>query len=214
MMLRGENMLKDLALEQLLQEISSKSPTPSGGTVAGLVAALSSALISMVCNLTIGKKSYQQYEDEIKKILENSEKLKLEFILLAEKDIESFDEVMSVYSLPHESEEDKDNRKLAVEEATKKAAMVPMDMLRRCELISELSLSVALKGNENSINDAGVAAILANAAAQAASLNILINLSTISDEDFIGKLKTEQAKVLNRIKNFSDETMQIVNSKL
>jgi formiminotetrahydrofolate cyclodeaminase len=207
-------MLKEMALGELLLELSSKSAAPGGGAVAGLAGALSAVMVSMVCNLTIGKKKYLQFEDEMKKNLENSSRLREEFILLADKDAEVFTEVMEAYRLPHEDEEQKSERSRAVEEATKRAALVPMDVLRRCELLSDLSRSVALKGNENSISDAGVAAIMAYAAAQSASLNILINLSTITDEDFKGKLKSEQEHVLKTVKDNTEETLHVVQQKL
>ncbi len=207
-------MLRDSTLDQLLQEIASKSPAPGGGTVSAIAGALSGALISMVCGLTIGKKRYRQVEDEVNQICENSEKLRQEFLLLSEKDAEVFSEVMKVYGLARDTEEEINDRKVAIEEATKRAALVPMDVLRRCEQLAQLCQVVASKGNENSISDAGVAAALANAAAQGASLNILINLATISDEDFVGKLKSEQAKVLKRVKDLSEETLHVVYSKL
>ena len=140
--------------------------------------------------------------------------MKTEFVLLAERDAEVFSEVMEAYNLPHETEEEEAVRENAVEEATKRAALVPMDVLRRCQALVQLSRSVALKGNENSISDAGVAASMAFAAAQAASLNILINLSTISDEDFKGKLKTEQELVLKSVKDVSEETLHFIYQKL
>lgn len=207
-------MLKDMMLKDLLNELSSKSATPGGGTVAGIAGALSAVMISMVCNLTIGKKKYQQSEDEIKKTLENATRLIDEFTLLADKDAEVFNDVMEAYRLPHETEEEKTERTHAVQEATKRAALVPMDVLRRCEALVLLSRSAALKGNENAISDAGVAAVMARAAAKSACLNILINLSTITDEDFIGKLKTEQENVMKTVKDISEETLNIVKQKL
>lgn len=207
-------MIKEQSFADLLLNISSKSPTPGGGTVAAMAAAVSASLVCMVCSLTIGKNRYRQYEDEMKKILAHAEKLREEFTLLAEKDTEVFNEVIDAFDLPHETEEQKTERKFAVQEATKRASLVPMDVLRRCEALAQLSLAVVSKGNENSISDAGVAAILAYAAAQGASLNILINLSTISDEDFVGKLKTEQARVLKIIKDIVEEAKHIVEEKL
>lgn len=207
-------MLKDQTLEKLLSDIASKSPTPGGGTVAGISGALAASMVLMVCNLTIGKKKYQQVEDEMNKNLKDAQKLQTEFVLLAQRDAEVFNDVMEAYKLPHESDEEKNARKIAVEEALKKASLVPMDVLRRCETLACLCRSVALKGNENSISDAGVAVMLTHSAAQSACLNILINLSTISDEDFKGKLKTEQEHVLKTVKDLTDETMQIVHSKL
>ncbi len=207
-------MLKDSTVEKILEELSSKSPAPGGGTVAGISGAISSALVSMVCNLTIGKKRYRQNEDEMKTILASAEKLRREFILLSEKDAEVFNEVMQAYSLPHETDEEKEERKNRIEETTKRASLVPMDVLRRCESVAQLSMAVALRGNENSISDAGVASIMAKASAQAASLNILINLSTITDEDFKGKLKTEQSKVLKTVCDLVEETLNVVKTKL
>lgn len=207
-------MLKDMILKDLLNELSSKSAAPGGGTVAGIAGALSAVMISMVCNLTIGKKKYQQSEDEMKKTLENVKRLIDEFTLLADKDAEVFNEVMEAYRLPHETEEEKSERTHAVQEATKRAALVPMDVLRRCETLVLLSRSAAMKGNENAISDAGVAAVMAQAAAKSACLNILINLSTITDEDFIGKLKTEQENVMKTVKDISEETLNIVKQKL
>jgi formiminotetrahydrofolate cyclodeaminase len=209
-----KTMLKDMVLEKLLDELASQSAAPGGGSVAGIAGALSSALVSMVCNLTFGKKKYSQHEDDVKKCMDNANRLKTEFMLLAEKDAEVFNEVMEAYNLPHESEEDKLERTNAIEAASKRAALVPLDVLRRCESLVELSRSVAMKGNENSLSDAGVAATMAYSAAQAASLNILMNLSTISDEDFRGKLKSEQEHVLKLVKDISEETLHLIYQKL
>ncbi|MBN2365802.1 MAG: cyclodeaminase/cyclohydrolase family protein [Calditrichaeota bacterium] len=206
--------MKEMDLQQLLNELSSESAAPGGGSVAGLAGALSAAMVSMVCKLTIGKKKYQDSEDDMKKCLENVTKMKEEFLLLADRDAEVFNDVMEAYRLPHGTEEEKAERSNAVEEATKRAALVPMDVLRRCETLAGLTRSVALKGNENSISDAGVAAVMAQAAAKAACLNILINLSTISDEDFKGKLKTEQENVFKTVRDITEEALQIVKQKI
>lgn len=207
-------MIKELSVTELLQELSSDSPAPGGGTVSALSGALSASMISMVCNLTIGRKRYLKHESEMKKVLEESEKLKQEYLLLAEKDAEAFNEVMKAYQMPKETEEEKLVRKQAVQEATKRAALVPMDVLRRCEVLARLSLTIAQKGNENSISDAGVAAVMSQSAARGASLNILINLSTIMDEDFVGKLKSEQQKVLKAVVATAEETLQVVQGKI
>jgi formiminotetrahydrofolate cyclodeaminase len=207
-------MMKDLTVEQLLNDIASESPETGGGTVSGVAGALSAALISMVCQLSIGKKDYRQFEAELKGILESAINLNQELQLLIEKDTEVFNEIMSSYSLPHQTDDEKEIRKTAIEESTKKATLIPMDILHRCERLAQLSLAVVLKGNENSVNDGGIAGIMAYASAESASLNILLNLSTISDEDFRGKVKAELDKVLKSVKNIKDEILQVVKSKL
>jgi formiminotetrahydrofolate cyclodeaminase len=207
-------MLKELKLDELLNQIAADSPLPGGGTVACLAGAISSALVAMICNLTIGKKKYSEHEDELCKILENVKKLREDFYLLAEKDGEIFNEVLEAYGLPQESDVEKNNRNNAIQAASKKAAMVPMDVLRRCENLSGYCMQVAVHGNVNTISDAGVAASMANASAKSASLNILANLSTIDDDDFVSKLKTEQSRVLKNIRNITDETFNKVQSGL
>ena len=211
---KEKNMLMEMTLRDILNELSSEKPVPGGGTASALAGAFSAAMVDMVCNLTIGKKRYVKYDDEMKKVREKATKLREEFLLLAEKDAEVFAEVMKAYQMPRETEEEKQVRKAAVQEATKRAALVPMDVLRRCAMLTELSLKIALHGNVNSISDSGVAAVLAHAAARGASLNILINLSTITDEDFVGKLKAEQQKVLKTVEDQTNETLQVVQSKL
>ncbi len=206
--------LKNLTIEKFLDGLSSASPNLSGSTVSGLSGALAAALISMVCQLSFGKKDCRVYEDELKRILSESEKLRREFELLTEKDSEAFNEAMNAYKMPHESEKEVAERKLAIETANKKAALVPMDILRRCETLAQLSLAIATKGDVNSISDAGVASVMTYAAAKGASLGLLNNLSTIADEDFVGKLSSEQARVLKSIKSLTEETLQIVENKL
>lgn len=207
-------MLAEKKIAEFLEELAAGTPTPGGGTVAGVSAATAAALIEMVCNLTIGKRKYHSVEAEMKNVKEEAAKLREVCLLLAEKDAIAFDGVMKAIKMPQKSEEEAKARREALQEASKKAALVPMDILRRCENLARLCITIVAKGNENAISDAGVAASLIYSAAQSASLNILINLSTIQDEDFVGKLKTEQAKVLKSIKDMSEEAKNCVLGKL
>ena len=93
-------MLIDKKVSNFLDELASNSPTPGGGSVAALAGALGAALISMVGNLTIGKKKYEGVEEDFKKIISSSEKLRYELSQLIEEDVKAFNDFMATYKMP------------------------------------------------------------------------------------------------------------------
>jgi len=172
-------------LEQFIEEVASSSPAPGGGSVSAAAGALASALSSMVCRLTIGKKRFKDVEDELKQVLEKVETIKKhmqEFII---KDAESFDKVMDAFKLPKYTDEEKEKRKSAVEEATKGAIEVPLQVMEKALEALGIIKVVAEKGNPNMISDAGVSSLMARTAAEGAYLNVRINLNSIEDQDFV-----------------------------
>ncbi len=207
-------MFDQATFQKILQDLHDQAPTGGCRTIAGLNGALAAALVALVCRSTIGNKKYLQYEGEMKKILERSQKLEKEFLLLAQKDGEVYQEVVAARALPQETEEEQAKRERVLAEALKRAAMVPMDILRRCEVLVEDARTITLHGNEHCWSDAAGAAIMARSAAESACLNILSNISALSDEDFSGKLRSEQARVLKVIQDIAEESVQFVKSKL
>jgi glutamate formiminotransferase/formiminotetrahydrofolate cyclodeaminase len=180
-------MLIDKKVSNFLDELASNSPTPGGGSVAALAGALGAALISMVGNLTVGKKKYEDIEEDIKKIISSSEKLRYELSQLIEEDVKAFNNFMATYKMPKETENEKKIRSEKIQESLIKAARVPLKTAYKCLDIMILSQEVAEKGNINVISDAGVAALMAEAALESAILNVKINLRMIKDE----KVRTE-----------------------
>ena len=100
-------MLKDQKVSNFLENLASKSATPGGGSVAALTAAMGAALLSMVNNLTIGKEKYQAVEDDIRKLLEKSEKLRNDLEYLIERDVMAFNAFMSALKIPKNNEQHK-----------------------------------------------------------------------------------------------------------
>src|SRR5512140_1451810 len=145
-------------MNAFLDELASSSPAPGGGSVAALAGALGAALTSMVCNLTIGKKKYADVEDDMKKIIVQSEDLRRRFTELIERDTHAFNKVMEAFGLPKETDPQKALRNAAVREATKEATLVPLEVMKHCIDALALAQEVASRGNANSISDAGVGA--------------------------------------------------------
>ncbi len=207
-------MLTQKTVEKFLNELASNSPAPGGGSVAALAGALGAALTSMVCNLTIGKKKYAEVETEMKKVHEQSENIRQRFTELIDKDTEVFNKVMESFGLPKESESQKAIRSAAIQSATKEAALVPLEVMKHCVDALALTKIVAEKGNVNSVSDAGVAALMLQAAAEGATLNVKINLSGINDPEFVGWKTEEVESIFRTNKLLSEEVLKTVRDKI
>jgi glutamate formiminotransferase/formiminotetrahydrofolate cyclodeaminase len=193
----NKDSLIGLSLRAFADEVSSDSPAPGGGSVAALCGVLSGSLSAMVANLTVGKKGYEKSAEEMKGIAVSAQKLKDELLQFVDLDTRAFNKVMDAFRMPKVTEDQIREKERAVEEATKEAARVPLDVLRKAVELLELALSVALRGNTNSLSDAGVAALAAQAAAEGAYYNIRINLPNIQDEEFKTQIK-RQGSLLRR----------------
>ena len=207
-------MLIDKKVSNFLDELASNSPTPGGGSVAALAGALGAALISMVGNLTVGKKKYEDVEEDIKKIISSSEKLRYELSQLIEEDVKVFNDFMSTYKMPKETEDEKKVRAEKIQESLIEAAKVPLKVAYKCLDILSLSKEVAEKGNINVVSDAGVAVLMAEAALESAILNVKINLGMIKDEKVRAELSSSIKEILLKEKGQKEKVLEIVGEKI
>ncbi|MEW6051079.1 MAG: glutamate formimidoyltransferase [Candidatus Zixiibacteriota bacterium] len=200
--------------ESFYDQVASSSPAPGGGSVAASCGALSAALASMVCRLTVGKKKYEDVKDELSHIRDKGDTLRAELTRLIDDDKEAFNAVMASFRLPKSTDEDVAKREAAVQEATKKASLVPLTVMKRALEVLELAFVVATKGNENSISDAGVAGLAGHAAVEGASYNVRINLKNLTDTDFVDRTRSETEAVRRRAAQVAGEIARVVESKL
>jgi len=207
-------MLIDKKVSNFLDELASNSPTPGGGSVAALAGALGAGLISMVGNLTVGKKKYEDLEEDIKKILNFSEKLRYELSQLIEEDVKVFNNFMATYKMPKETEDEKKVRVEKIQESLIEAAKVPLKVACKCLDILSLSKEVAEKGNINVVSDAGVAVLMAEAALESAILNVKINLKMIKDEKIREELSSSIKEILLKGKGQKEKVLEIVEQKI
>lgn len=207
-------MLTNKSVAKFLDELASNSPAPGGGSVAALAGSLGSALTSMVCNLTIGKKRYADVEPEMKKILEQSERLRAQFTALVDQDTVAFNKVMEAYGLPKDTEDQKALRSAAIQGATKEAALVPLSVMKHVIDAIALAKMVAERGNLNSVSDAGVSALMLGAAAEGAAFNVLINLQSIHDPEFNGWRAEEVTTLLRTSRMKTEEILSLAREKI
>jgi glutamate formiminotransferase/formiminotetrahydrofolate cyclodeaminase len=213
-MVEAEGHLVSMKVTSFLSELASSSPAPGGGSVAALAGSLGAALSSMVCNLTIGKEKYAEVQSEIKDTQKKSEQLRKELTNLIDEDTEAFNDVMKAFKMPKETEEQKSKRSKAIQEGYKTAAKVPLKTAKTCEKILDIAMIVAEKGNQNSITDATVSALMANAGVQSAILNVEINLGSIKDEDFVKKISKELEAIKNNSNKKTEEIKEFVDKNL
>jgi len=192
------NSLLDLNLREFANELSMDSPAPGGGSTAALCGALSASLSSMVSNLTVGKKEYEDVQKDVKDFAVKAQSLKDDFLSAVDLDTEAFNNLMEAFRLKKKTEEQKKESEQAIEEATKEATLIPFEVLKKSVEALELAKQVALKGNRNSLSDAGVAGLAAQTAAEGAYYNIKINLPNIQDEKFKSKITKEATSLRNK----------------
>ena len=207
-------MIKDESVQVFLNKLASKASTPGGGSAAAIMGAMGAALVSMVCNLTIGKEKYAGVEDEMKEVLSRAEGLREQMTDMIRQDVAVFDQVMGAYGMPKDTEEQKIASAEAIQKALQAATDVPIACARTCVEVIRLSRTAAEKGNLNVISDAGVAVIAAQAALQSAALNVYINIGNIKDQSFAAGRRTELEGLVQGADSEAEAVYALVKSKL
>lgn len=206
--------LTDKSITSFLTELASSAPAPGGGSVAALSGALGAALISMVSNLTIGKEKYAAVQDEISELLDKSERLRLSLAGLLEQDVEAYTRLSQIMKMPRETEEQKNVRAIAMHQALKDAADVPMRIAEKCAEVMDLCRPAEEKGNINAVSDVGVGILMAEAGLRSAALNVLINLGMIKDETYVSESREKLDILLSGKPALRDEIYELVVNKL
>ncbi len=197
-----------------LDRLASKSPEPGGGSVAALVAALGAALVSMVGNLTLGKEKYAAVQAEIEELLKASEQVRSDLQDLLQQDTEVYAGVSAAFKLPRDTEEEKEARRVKVQAGLKAATEVPFQITEKCLEVARLSLTAGEIGNVGAVSDAGVAVLLADAAAQSGALNVKINLGSIEDAEYCAGKWSRVQEILKETGELRERVMQLTYEKL
>ena len=208
--------LTDKPVTNFLDELASSAPAPGGGSVAAVSGALGAALVSMVCNLTLGKKAYADVQDDISDLLAQSEALRQELTDLLEDDVAAYTGYSKAAKMPRDTDEEKADRAKVMEEALKVATDVPLRIAETAVKVMDLCMPAAEKGNKWAVSDAGVAVLMAEAALRSAALNVLINLGSfaLKDEEFKADRRAKLESLLEGKGVMRDEIYDYVVSRL
>ena len=206
--------LADLSIKEFLAKTASNSPVPGGGSIAALSAAIAASLSEMVAHLTIGKKGYEALEEEMQGIAKDALQYRERLIRYIDKDSDAYNDVMAAFKLPKGTEQERNNREGAIQEALINATLVPLDVARDAFKIIELAGKVVKQGNKNAVTDAAVAVMMARTAALSALYNVKINLASIKDTDFVEEIREEIKHMESEIVNREREILSDVSMHL
>jgi formiminotetrahydrofolate cyclodeaminase len=207
-------MYSDKQVGEFLNELASGSPTPGGGSAAALSGATGAALVSMVCNLTIGREKYKAAETEMQAVLARAEDLRTRLLASIDADIAAYGELSGAMKLPRSTDEEKAARSRAIQRALVKATQAPLEIARLCREVMTLTRPTAEKGNVNAVSDAGVGVLAAEAGLRSAALNVQINLGLLKDEALATQVRAELDSYLDGASSFKDEVLRLVTEKL
>lgn len=202
------------SLSGFVSSVASSDPVPGGGSVAALAGALAAALAQMVAGLTIGKKKYAAVDAEMKELALKAVSAGNKLSALVERDAAAYSKVSDAYKLPKEPAEAAARRAAVITSALLEAAQVPLETARRCVEVAELASVVAEKGNTNAVTDAGVAALLADAACRGAAFNVRVNVNALDDKSKGVGLAREAEELVRNAGELARRTASLVEKAL
>lgn len=206
--------LLDKSCTQFVEVLASKSPVPGGGGAAALGGALGMALSNMVGNLTVGKKKYAEVEDEVKQLIEAGNQIIADMECLVTKDAEAFEPLSRAYGLPRETPEQVKVREETLENCSKLASSVPLEIMRKAFEGIKIHHRMGQIGTLIAISDVGCGVLFLRSALLSAKLNVMINLNTIKDQEYIQTINEEMDQLVSQGCKMADATLELVLGKL
>ncbi len=207
--------LMNLVGKEFVEELSTNSPAPGGGSVSALAGALGAALSSMVAALTHEKKELLDLKPEMSEIGIEAQNLKDRLSFLVDEDTNAFNKVMDANRLPATNDKEQSAKNQAIEIANKYAIEIPMETAKKCFRVIELADILVEKGNPNSVSDAGVAAEVALAGVSGACMNVLINLTSVEDDSYCDDMRNKVEDMMEKAESLQkvvfEKTMNIIN---
>lgn len=192
------------------EQLASSAAVPGGGGASALVGSIGVALASMVANLTTGKKKYAEFEQDIRRILDEADALRLELLRLIDSDAECFEPLSKAYAM---DKNDPGFNEL-MQSALRRACTAPMDIMDAAARAIALHEELALKGSRLMLSDVGVGVLCCKTALMGASMNVLINLKSITDEVYAMDLRNRMEELLDKYCASADKTYNYVLERL
>ncbi len=211
---KADSKLVSMSLVDFADETASESPAPGGGSISAYIGSLGVSLATMVANLSSHKKGWDDRWEEFSNWAEKGQNYKDQLTKLVDLDTAAFNKIMTAFSLPKGSDEEKAARKQAIQDATKFAIEVPYKVMQLSYESMTLIKAMAEIGNPNSVSDAGVGALCARSAVMGAFMNVRINAGGYDDKIFVNDIVAKGQEIENKTIALEAEILKIVNEKI
>jgi glutamate formiminotransferase/formiminotetrahydrofolate cyclodeaminase len=211
---KSKKKLVDMTLSSFMNETASESPAPGGGSISAYVGSLGVSLATMVANLSSHKRGWDSKWEEFSDWANRGKQIQEALLKLVDEDTNAFNKIMNAFSLPKKSDEDKQTRKQAIQDATKYAIEIPFKTMQLAFESMEVIRAMAEIGNPNSVTDAGVGALCARTAVMGAFLNVKINSKDLEDINFVDDIISKAKLIEIRTQELESEILEIVNWKI
>ncbi len=211
---KDDKKLVDMTCRGFADETASESPAPGGGSISAYMGALAAALGTMVANLSAHKPGWDERWKEFSDYADRGRKLVDTLVALVDEDTAAFNRIMAVFGMPKGTDEEKAARAEALESATLYATEVPLRTMKAAYDTFDLLDTMARIGNPNSVSDAGVGAIAAEAAVAGANLNVRINAAGLKDRTKADELTAEAAAIAAKAVERRAEILKTVNETI
>lgn len=183
----------NIQIDDFIKQLSSKAPVPGGGGASALIGAIGVSLCSMVANLTLGKKDYDEYQGDLELIILRTQKSIGELLNLIQKDAKVFEPLSVAYKIPKEEL----NRDEILENALILACSVPMEILHEVANVLDVIEQLSIKGSRLAISDIGVSASACKCAMESAIMNIYINTKLMKNREYALKVNEDAENILS-----------------
>lgn len=201
-------MIETESIGKYLDDLASGAPTPGGGAAAALTLAQAAALISMVCNFTLGREKYKNVEDQVFQILDHAKGVQCLSITTVNTDIAAYEQVRAAYALPKSSPQELAARTVAIQVALENAATVPWQLAKYCEALYDKAVELRPICNQNLVSDVDVAICLIRAAVNALWVNIDVNLKSITNKNIEPNIKATILGAMQRLNKVVPEPVK------